>query len=137
MNAQDDFGSLGIPDDQEHGVFLLHVVSHSVFSRENSVKAPNDPEFRITECKEKPNTELADDALVEMFRLFSKPTRAALPFTRSTVQVESAAKALENETEPIRTMRDSSLLRPPRRFPRRVWIGFVKRILNLQCNDPN
>ncbi len=139
MNAQDDFGSLEIPDDAEHGVFLLHVMNHPVLSRENSVKAQKDSEFLITGCRGRRKTDLVDDALVEMFDsdLLFEAARAVLSITRSsTVQVEGAAKALENETEPIRKTTDPVLLRPPRRFPRRIWIGFVKRILHLQCNDP-
>jgi hypothetical protein len=119
MNSQEDFGSLGIPDEEDHGV-LLHIVEHPSLSRKNSEKSLEDLEFRSSETRES-----TDDALDELFDLFSKcGVVSTTPVMLFNGQSMDAATWMEDE--------DNRLpLQPPRRFPRRIWIALVKRMLRV------
>jgi hypothetical protein len=129
MIDQEDFGCLGIRDETEPG-FLLDVVEHIALSRKNSEKSLEDLEFR-SERQESSCTEcvMTDNALEELLMLFSKQT------TRTHNQIvlrRDASMPLESGNEQIRKTLSPELLRPPRRYPRRFWVGLVRRMLRHQ-----
>ncbi len=123
MTSQHDFGSLGIPDETEHEV-LLHVADHPVLSRRNSEKSMEDLELR-SHSRESSCTESMDD-LNELFIILSENT----PTSKKCV-VQSS-KAGDSKSEPVRRATAAEPCPPPRRFPRRFWIGLVKRMLLRQ-----
>jgi hypothetical protein len=129
MIAQDDFGCLGIPDEAEYGV-LLHVVDHPALSPKQTEKSLEDQEFRHLNSQESSYTKRKVDEAFNLSNL-SQASKcgetAALPLIRSIIQEVEPSVPFENDHEPIRRVREH--FRPARRFPRRVWIGLVKRML--------
>jgi hypothetical protein len=125
MVVQDDFGSLRIPCETEDGA-LLHYVDHPALSPKLSEKsqASGDLEFRSGET-----TKSMDDALGVISILFAKENASTLTIVKSNIHATDAA-TFENAKEPIR--KTTNPLRPPGRFPRRIWIGLTERILMVQ-----
>ena len=130
MTAQDDFGSLGVLDEMESGI-VLDVENHPAMPRQKSEKSLEDLELR-SECLESSPMEYKEDALVELMILLSMH---AMPTVRSAVRQDNVAMSLEPGNEALHiTPAPESLgsLRPPRRYPRRFWIGLVNRMLRHQ-----
>jgi hypothetical protein len=123
MIAQDDFGSLGIPiEEVREG--MLDIMDHPALSRQNSEKSLGDLELR-SDSRVSSNSNCVCDISDEISILLSRRT---LPTKPSAVQGHVTQVSLVNGKEPIRRITSfEGSLPPPRRFPRRKWVGLVKR----------
>ncbi len=89
MNAQDDFGSLGIPDDAEHKD-LRHAENYHDFLPLKSAIELGDARLHNRNYQKEPCTEPLNEG--------SKPSLAVM----KSIRVKNASTLYEKETEPIR-----------------------------------
>ncbi len=127
MNAQDDFCSLGIPEEARNEA-LLHFVDLLALPRKSSDKSMMmDLEFGGLSQESSPIE--WDDALEELLTIASKKAEHGVLSDKHERHADPPVLSFENGHEPIRKTTAAAPLRPPRRFPRRIWIGLVKRML--------
>ncbi len=123
--AQEDFGGLGLPNETDD-INMLDIAAHSSLSRRSSEKSLVDT-GESGEAQDR-SCEQWSEAFAELLLLFSNNT---LQTSDSSIQAHDAFDLNGHDAIPVFNTAEEHR-HPPRRYPRRFWIGLVTRMLRRQ-----